>query len=241
MANGFWKKVAGAFVVDEDAEQGTEDSFETTDLDAEAADTEALLRSIDTPPATPPVVVPKTSAEVEEGRPFADFYAESEIAKAPYPAEKLLKVLEGLQAMPPETRRAAIGAMDGADDDWTIADPVLDAQRKIKCLQSVQSGLTATIQAAEARASQELQESSSYLEQATATIHKQIAELEQLLESERQSIAQRKLQIQERADGVRAAVRREDARLSSEVARLQQIPLSFAASENASAHTADPS
>src|SRR5688572_15491440 len=49
---------------------------------------------------------------VGEGRELSSIYAEMSVPPSPFPAEKLLKLLDGLRAMDPHTRKAAVLAMD---------------------------------------------------------------------------------------------------------------------------------
>ena len=65
------------------------------------------------------------SDDVIEGRSFDDIFASANLPISPYPAERLLRLLDGLREMDEPTRKAAVRAMDGADDSWTMADPVI--------------------------------------------------------------------------------------------------------------------
>ena len=94
--------------------------------------------SVPEAPLPPP---PGTSGPIVENRLFEDFYAQASIPPSPYPAEKLIKVLDGLRAMQPEMRRTAVMAIDSADDTWAIEDAVLDALRKSKALEAAKQDL----------------------------------------------------------------------------------------------------
>ncbi|MEM9069687.1 MAG: hypothetical protein AAGE52_14340 [Myxococcota bacterium] len=179
-------------------------------------------------PAPPPAAPATGSSEISEDRPFDQIYAEAAVPEAPYSAEKLLRVLDGLKAMDPATRKAAVVAMDAADEEWTIADAVLDAQRKITVLeqnmQQVQSQLTHIRDTAE----QEKTTRDAYLAQATETIRQKIAELEQTLQTETAQIAAQKAEIDGKVEAAQAATAREAARLQGEIERLRAIPSTFA-------------
>lgn len=164
---------------------------------------------------------------IPEGRPFAEIYAKAGVKPCAYPAEKLLRVLDGLKAMDPATRKAAVVAMDSADDEWTIEDPVLDAQRKIKALNKHQSLLAAIVTAAESKAEQDIAAQSDYQNQATQAIREEIEALERRLEAELKTVATEKARIEASLKTTREASERELSRIDQEMARLQELPATF--------------
>ena len=62
---------------------------------------------------------------------FDDIYANAGVSPSAYPAERLLRLVDGLSAMDQATRLMAIKAMDAADESWTIDDPLADAAAKV--------------------------------------------------------------------------------------------------------------
>jgi hypothetical protein len=76
-----------------------------------------------------------------EGIALADIFAAAGVPDSPYPAEKLLRLLDGLRAMDAGTRKAAVLAMDAADDNWQIGDCIADADRKISALDAYKQQL----------------------------------------------------------------------------------------------------
>ncbi len=223
------------------------------DVDQLLKDTEALLastgpakaapRAAAPPPPPPPApkaaptwnpqpsarATPKAAPAgdaptgVAEGRPLAEIYAAAGVPASPYPAEKLLRLIEGLKAMDPAMRKAAILAMDAADDAWTLEDPLGDAQRKIAALEGAKATLGATVGKAEARVEAELRAADAYQKEATEKIRAQIAELESLLEQELTTVANQRSEAQARAQSTREAAAREAARLDQEIAGLSTI------------------
>jgi chromosome segregation ATPase len=127
------------------------------------------------------------------------------------------------------TRKAAVLAMDSADDTWTIEDPLLDAARKIDALRRHRDGLGTTVAAAEAGCAQALADRDRYLAEATTTIREQISELERTLQEEIGKVAREKAELEAGLRATREAAAREAARLDHELARLDEIPASFAA------------
>lgn len=167
------------------------------------------------------------AAEIAEGVPFETYYAQSSVPEAPYPAEKLLRLLDGLRAMDSVTRKSAVLAMDAADDNWAIADIVLDAQRKTRALTQADEALQSQLAAIVERGRQEKDAREKYLAAATATIRQKIADLEQTLQREIAEIAAQKAQIDAQVEAAEGACRRESARLQAERQRLSEIAATF--------------
>ncbi len=155
------------------------------------------------------------------------------MAPSPFPAEKLLRLLDGLKAMEPAMRRAAVLAMDAADEAWTIDDAVLDAQRKVSALEAADQYVQTALTQAEEAAAAELQTQDQYRERATSSIRQQVAELEQLLENELRKVAEERAAIQGRLELQRASAAIERQRLAEEANRLRTIGASFGTEDEA--------
>ncbi|MBK9443148.1 MAG: methyl-accepting chemotaxis protein [Comamonadaceae bacterium] len=117
-------------------------------------------------------------------------YASAGIALAQYPAERLLRLMDGLSAMDPATRLMAIKAMDAADESWTIADPLADADAKVLALAAHGDTLKANLQQLEQQTQAQLDQLMSRQEAVVGDIRKQISELEALVERELARTAQ---------------------------------------------------
>lgn len=182
------------------------------------------------PPLTPPPLPPLSAgAELPEGRPFDEIYAAAGVPASPYPAERLLRLIDGLRAMDAGTRRTAVQAMDAADDNWTIDDPLLDAQRKVRVLQEWSTGLREQLSASEQAAAAEIAELKATEEKAVAEIRKQIDGLEKLLEREMQKTAEHIAARQASLSAARAALERETQRINAEAGRLGDLARQFGA------------
>lgn len=131
-----WKKVASLFV----------DGLEEAKSDPEEIDVDALLAEIgqttdaytpasapDSPPEPVPVII-EDGFVIEEGRDFADYYAQFNVPPSPKTTEEILAVLEGMKSLPEEARRIALEAMDASDNRWTMDDVRLNAQNCIDAL-----------------------------------------------------------------------------------------------------------
>jgi len=208
------------------------------ELDAILEDAQGLMAEVDgkaagepaqrTQPAPPPPIAAGDAPDVPaEGRPLEELYAAAKVPQSPYPAEQLIKLLDGLRAMEPAVRKAAVLAMDAADDDWTVADAIVDAQRKTQVLQAAQTRLAQSVAAAEQKAQADLQAQEQYKNEATSTIRQQITELETLLEEELKKVSEEKAGIRSQLEEQRKSAARESHRLDQEVRRLAQVPEVF--------------
>jgi len=184
-----------------------------------------------TPQPAPEVMLPPPAAgesRIEEGKALDEIFALANIPPAVFSAEKLLRLLDGLRAMDATTRRAAVLAMDAADDNWMIADPVTDAQRKTAALEAYKQRLTEQVAGAEQATAARIEEIRSGLERASAEIRAQITELERLLEREVAKSAQQTTSLEAGLRATREAAAREQRRMDKEIERLSEIPASFA-------------
>jgi exonuclease V gamma subunit len=194
----------------------------------EAAVARILAEDDDKPAARKAVAFAAADAGAPiEGRTLEEIYAKAELPPSPFPAEKLLKLLDGLRVMDPATRKAAVLAMDSADDSWTIEDSLLDAERKTRVLRQGCEHADALAAQAEERAKQESLALDEYSQKAADTIRKQIADLEQLMQDELRKAAEQRAQIQADMRSAREAALRERARYELEITRLSEIATMF--------------
>lgn len=115
---------------------------------------------------------------------FESIYAQAGIAPALYPAERLLRLLDGLSAMDEATRRMAIQAMDAADESWSIDDPLADAAAKAQGLAAHAAQLQQNLLAVQAASQHTLQAIAARQEKVVGDIRQQISELEGLVARE---------------------------------------------------------
>lgn len=174
-----------------------------------------------------------TGGDIQEALPLETIYQQAGMPPSPFPAEKLLRLLDGLRSMDNVTRKAAVLAMDAADDNWSIADPVQDAQRKIAALNAYRQGLGQQLEASARQAGDRIADSKHALETTVAEIRAQIAQLEQLLEREITRSAQEIAAIEGSQRAAREAVAREQRRLDQEIERLAEIPAGYGDSPSA--------
>lgn len=173
-----------------------------------------------------PALAPEQSV-VAEQKDFADLYREANVPTVSYSAEKLLKLMAGLESMPMEVRKQAIKAMDDADETWTVDDSVLDAQRKVKALAIAKQKIAQQVASALQNADREIAAIHAEEQDKSAQVRKQIAELTALLDRGVARAAQQTADVRAAARTNQEAGERESARLDAEMNRLGQIVITF--------------
>lgn len=145
----------------------------------------AAMPALDTPAPTP-VHTPAVPNAQDDGAPLKldDIYASEGVGASAYPAERLLRLVDGLSAMDEATRQMAIKAMDEADESWTIEDPLADAAAKVRALAAHAERLQLNLQQLERETQAQLDAVRARQEQVVGNIRKQIAELEALASRE---------------------------------------------------------
>ena len=143
-------------------------------------------RSTPGPDLLAPTTRTATAAAGETAVPlnFDDIYANGGIAPSLYPAERLLRLVDGLSAMDEATRLMAITAMDAADESWSIEDPLSDAAAKVNALAAHAQQLQLNLQALERETQTRLEAVAARQAQTVGDIRKQITELEALVARE---------------------------------------------------------
>ncbi len=224
MRTKFSKMLAATGLVTLDPEEDTH-----LDVPAEAyPEPEAEPEPAPAPAAAQqqPALAPEQSV-VAEQKDFADLYREASVPVVAYSAEKLLKLMGGLESMPMEVRKQAIKAMDDADETWTVDDSVLDAQRKVKALAIAKQKIAQQVASALQNADREIAAIQAEEQDKSAQVRKQIAELTALLDRGVARAAQQTADVRAAARTNQEAGERESARLDAEMNRLGQIVITF--------------
>ena len=172
-------------------------------------------------PPTPPV-------EPSVGLSLEQIYAAAGVPSCAYPAERLLRLLEGLKAMDEGLRRQTIQAIDAADDSWTIEDPRRDAAAKVAALERHAASLRAGLAQAEKDTQERLQALIQRQEGTVAEIRRQIADLEGLLAREIARGAQEQAALDAALQSQREAANHEIGNLSRAAAALTGLIAQFA-------------
>lgn len=213
----FMRVLQKAGLVERDATEST------AEFEAEVLASVPTLDDV-VPPAAPSTeILPESQSRIHESQSFEVLYAERGVPPSPFPAEKLLKLLDGLRAMDPPVRKTAVLAMDAADENWTIDDAALDASRKIRALTDTKALLVQQASSQAAHAQDKLKSRELRQTDSLAAIRQQITDLEALMQREVEKSAAEKAALQAEATSAQEACLRESARLDIEISRLQEV------------------
>lgn len=156
-----------------------------------------------------------------------EIYAHGGVVPSAYPAERLLRLLDGLSAMDEATRLMAIKAMDAADESWTIEDPLTDAAAKVNALAAHSQQLQLNLQALQAESQTRLNAVAARQEQVVGDIRKQIAELESLVSRELARAAQETATLQAQLNAAKDQTARQLGEITQLSQRLQGLTQQF--------------
>jgi hypothetical protein len=173
--------------------------------------------------------------EPVSGKSLQQIYDAAGVPPSAYPAERLARLLDGLKAMDEGTRMQAIRAIDAADDNWSIADPVNDAMSKVEALEAQAKALRASVERAEGETAKSIQDVRQRQEGAVADIRRQISELEGLLAREVARGTEECAAMEAALQVTRDAASRELAALSQTAGMLQALVRQFAPNPSADA------
>ena len=200
-----------------------------SDIDAiirRAAEAESRATAPPPMPAARGVDAPAAPG-VEEGLDFAQIFARQGVVDAGFPVERLIKLVDGLKALDPTTRRAAISAMDVADETWSMDQVLADADAKIAALRGhqrhLQGNADALVQANQAR----IAELESSRDTRLADLRQQIAVLEAQIQDVVGATAADIARLQSESESNKAALTRETQRLDAQVLSLEELAAQF--------------
>ena len=175
--------------------------------------------SEDNAPAAP---APATSAPATDvaaslvPQALTDIYASAGVPASGFPAERLLRLIDGLSAM------------DAADDAWSIDDPLADAAAKLQALAQHVQQLQANLGALEQDTAARLQGVAQRHDQVVGDIRKQITELEALAARERARAAQETATHEAQLQAAREQTARTITGIQQTSQRLQSLGTQFA-------------
>ncbi len=164
---------------------------------------------------------------IEEGLEFADIYARQGVAGAQFPVERLLKLVDGLRALDPTTRRAAITAMDVADETWSMDQVLADADAKILALRGHQQALKAIAENLGNVNRERIASLESGRDGAVAALREQIATLEAQIHEAVGSTAAEVAKLQSQSESAKAALQRETQRIDAHIINVEELVAQF--------------
>ena len=197
---------------------------EESTASSESANTEQ-----DQTPAAPATEAPMQIRAGGTPLDLNSIYANEGVPPAVYPAERLLRLIDGLSAMDEAVRLTAIKAMDDADESWSIADPVSDANAKSKALAVHAQRLELSLQQLEQETQARVDEIRTRQEQSVGAIRKQIADLEALASRELDRAAKETADYAAMLNQAKEQTARELAEIGRTSTQLQNLATQFGA------------
>ncbi len=198
------------------------------------ADIDAIIRRATQAEAPPPLPhADDTDAGasdivgVEEGLTFVDIYGRQGVAEAQFPVERLLKLVDGLRALDPTTRRAAITAMDVADETWSMADVLADANAKMAALRGHQRQMQGAADGVVRANRERVAALESSRDGRLAELRQQIAALEAQIQDAVGSTAADVAKLQSESESNKAALLRESQRIDAHILNLEELVAQF--------------
>jgi glycyl-tRNA synthetase beta subunit len=161
---------------------------------------------------------------------FSRIYADQGVSASIYPAERLLRLVDGLSAMDQATRLMAIQAMDAADESWSIEDPLADAAAKLSALAVHSQQLQLKLQELTAHTQDRLDAVAARQAQTVGDIRKQISELDALIERELARAAQETATREAELKAAQDQTARELGEIALTSQRLQSLAQQFVTS-----------
>lgn len=194
--------------------KGMMDLLEKAGLVRRVGDAEAPLDEGVDMRAPEPLPEPAAPLADTTGMTLEQVYAAAGVPACAYPAERLLRLLDGLKAMDEATRRQTIQAIDAADDSWTLDDPKRDAQAKVAAIEAHSASVRSGVAQAEQEAQAQLRAQMQAQETSVAEIRRQISELEGLLAREIARGAQENAALEASLQATRESANRELTQLA---------------------------
>lgn len=203
---------------------------------AEDADIDAIIRraaqaeAASPPPAREDAAVEDGGIEVvgvEEGLTFVDIYGRQGVAEAQFPVERLLKLVDGLRALDPTTRRAAITAMDVADETWSMDDVLADADAKMAALRGHQRHMQGAADGVVQANRERVAALESSRDGRLTELRQQIAALEAQIQDAVGSTAADVAKLQSESESNKAALLRETQRIDAHILNLEELVAQF--------------
>jgi hypothetical protein len=200
------------------------------DIDAiirRAAQAEAVASS---PAATAEPTASAAAADavgVEEGLSFADIFGRQGVAEAQFPVERLLKLVEGLRTLDPATRRAAITAMDVADETWSMDQVLADADAKVAALRGHQRQMQGAADGIVQANRERVAALESSRDGRLAELRQQIAALEAQIQEVVGTTAADVAKLQSESESNKAALLRETQRIDAHILNVEELVAQF--------------
>ncbi len=177
---------------------------------------------------------PESDYVLPEGVSVELIYQAAAIPPSNYTVERLGKLIEGLKQLDSVTQRAAILAMDSADDSWSIEDILQDARRKADALGAYANQTNSKLVRIRENIQKDIQRMASEKDQSIAQIQAQISQLQQLLETTISNHAAEAAKLNSQALSAQQAADREQQRMSESIEKINALIHPFISSTSTS-------
>lgn len=164
---------------------------------------------------------------IPEGLDIADIYADANIGSSPYSYEKFVKLIDGLAALDDTAKKAALAAMDAADDTWTVGDISNDLAVKRAALVQYQRDIEATVVDLEGKATAAIADTKTLSDERVAAMRAQIAELEQNIQHEFQATGKTIGELHAQLAANKSAGERESQRIGAVVFKMTTVEKTY--------------
>lgn len=164
---------------------------------------------------------------IPEGLDIADIYADANVGTSPYPYEKFVKLIDGLAALDDTAKKAALAAMDAADDTWTVGDISNDLAVKRAALVQYQRDIEATVVDLEGKATAAIADTKTLSDERVAAMRAQIAELEQNIQNEFQATGKTIGELHAQLAANKSAGERESQRIGAVVFKMTTVEKTY--------------
>jgi Flp pilus assembly secretin CpaC len=138
-----------------------------------------------------------------------------------------LKLVDGLRALDPATRRAAIMAMDVADETWSMEQVLADADAKVAALRGHQRQMQGTADAVVQSNRERIVALESSRDGRVAELRQQIAALEAQIQDAIGTTAADVAKLQSESESNKAALLRETQRIDAHILNLDELVAQF--------------
>lgn len=130
---------------------------------------------------------PKPPVKIREPIKIEEVFSQANLPQVKFPAEKLLKMLDGMSSLTAETQRISVQAMAAAGD-WTVDEVVADAAAKLKIIDKTIEEFGESSTALDAKTLEDIAHENKCLAEATKIIQEEIQKLEVRLQDEMKSV-----------------------------------------------------
>lgn len=187
----------------------------------------SVVDTIDTTAVEPVGKVLEIETVIPEGLDVAEIYSDAGVSSSIYPYEKFVKLVDALAALDDSAKKAALAAMDAADDLWTAGDIASDLANKRAALVQYQRDIEATVVNLEVKANEAIANTKSQSDARVADMRAQIAALEQSIQDEFQATGQTIGELHAQLAANKSAGEREGQRIGAVVFRMTTIEKTY--------------